>query len=259
MAAILMAVGMNAQILEEDFESGTFPPSGWEVIDNHPNTDSNWHSVEADGNNFATLLYSDTQMMDEWLISPSIDLSSATSVELTFDFFMSYNWMVAQSGADLNVKVSSDGGTTWDQLWREEDASDYFNNVNQNFTWIPVAPIDLSAYEGESDVKVAFNFLGDDGAETRVDNFAVSGTLSISDNNINGFNYFFSTQSKNLTINANNAFSSISIFNVLGQEVVNKNLSSTSEVINLASLNNGIYIANVISNGQKATFKLIKR
>ncbi len=119
--------------------------------------------------------------------------------------------------------------------------------------------IDASAFDGQTVYLVMRHFDTFDQNSVLIDNVVVDGTLSVSENEINGFNYFLNPQTQNLTIKANEAFSSINIFNVLGQQVVNKNLSSTNEVINLASLKTGVYIANVIANGQKTTFKLVKR
>tara|TARA_R110002072_G_scaffold300571_5_gene478361 strand:+ start:7225 stop:7986 length:762 start_codon:yes stop_codon:yes gene_type:complete len=84
-------------------------------------------------------------------------------------------------------------------------------------------------------------------------------SLSVADNTIDGFNYFYSVQSKELTVSANIEMTSISIFNLIGQEVIAKNLNSNNEVINLSNLKEGVYLANVIANGQKTTFKLVKR
>lgn len=93
-----------------------------------------------------------------------------------------------------------------------------------------------------------------------VEDYTVNvGTLSIADNNIDGFDYFYSSQSKQLTISANEAFSNISLYNLLGQEVIAKNLSSNNEIVDLSAITNGVYIGSVNVNGQIATFKLIKR
>jgi len=84
----------------------------------------------------------------------------------------------------------------------------------------------------------------------------VAGTLSVDDNTITGFNYFYSSLTQSLNISATETFKNISIFNVLGQEIVAKNLSSNNETINMSSISKGIYVAHVTTvNGETATFK----
>ena len=53
--------------------------------------------------------------------------------------------------------------------------------------------------------------------------------------------------------------SNIQLFSILGQEVVNRNLTGSDATINLANLTDGVYIARVTVQGQTETFKIIKR
>lgn len=84
-------------------------------------------------------------------------------------------------------------------------------------------------------------------------------TLSVNNNSINGFSHIYSSQDKSLTISSNDVFSDITLFNIVGQQVISKQLSSNNEVIDMSSLKNGVYVGAVTANGKKATFKLIKR
>jgi len=62
-----------------------------------------------------------------------------------------------------------------------------------------------------------------------------------------------------LRLSASIPMQSVKVFNTLGQEVVNKNLSNTEEAVNLSTLSNGIYIAQVAIGNTIETFKIIKR
>jgi hypothetical protein len=151
-------------VFSEDFESGTFPPIGWTKMDFHADPLSNWHEATLDLNTFSEVQYVNANLMDEWMITPSLDLSTYTNLQLRFSFFMSYYWMVDPfDGGDLMVKVSTDGGTNWTQIWVEEDFG-----LFTNFTWYDVT-LPFSTYAGLSDVKIAFHWYGDDGAQTRFD------------------------------------------------------------------------------------------
>jgi hypothetical protein len=130
---------------------------------------------------------------------------------------------------------------------------------------IPIT-VPANAVEGNTRMRalITWNQPDNDGCAVNygeVEDYTVNvGTLSIADNNIDGFKYFYSTQSKNLTITANSEMSNITMFNVLGQQVVSKNLSTNNETINLSNLKDGIYLATVkTSSGNVSTFKMVKR
>lgn len=84
-------------------------------------------------------------------------------------------------------------------------------------------------------------------------------TLSTNDLAVAGFNYFYNVSSKQLTLSANEAFTNISLYNLIGQEVIAKNLSTNNEVVDLSTITNGVYIGTANVNGKVATFKIIKR
>lgn len=81
---------------------------------------------------------------DSWLITPSLDFSTASSPMLLFntDFWI---WDTDEA----MVRVSTDGGSTWSAPLLDW-TSDRFGPHTET--------IDLSAYAGESDVKVAFYY-----------------------------------------------------------------------------------------------------
>jgi hypothetical protein len=64
--------------------------------------------------------------------------------------------------------------------------------------------------------------------------------------------------STSLTIEAKNAIESISIYNVLGQEVMSKNPMSNSMTMDVSNLQNGLYFVNSTIEGKTSTTKFIK-
>ncbi|MDD2635183.1 MAG: Ig-like domain-containing protein [Bacteroidales bacterium] len=137
----------KAVILSEDFETAALP-TGWTQIDG----DCGW-LFGADGSssywtvpahtNYAyandDLCGSGGDMADVWLITPSIDLTSASGLVLEFASF---------AGSDIQtIKTSIDGGTTWNDL----------TTIEQNAAWTTES-ISLSSVDGEADVKIAFHF-----------------------------------------------------------------------------------------------------
>lgn len=266
MAAFLMAVATNAQIFEEDFELGL---GDWEVVSNSgdaiwkaaneafPNLSSSpWGAGPLQFNSTIALIDDDADgpnADNSTLVSPQVNLVGGSDLTLSFDYFN----VIFESDATLTVEVFD--GSSWVEVFFVIGDAANTDSPDPNDMFLNEV-IDITPFANANfQVRYTYDDAGGWEFGAAVDNVVINGTLSISENDINGFNYFYNQQTQNLTITASEAFSKISIYNVLGQEVINKNLSSTSEVINLSSLKNGIYIANVISNGQKATFKLIKR
>ena len=51
----------------------------------------------------------------------------------------------------------------------------------------------------------------------------------------------------------------IAVYNVLGQEVINKELNSTSTALDVSSLNSGIYVVKTVVDGVTSSTKFIKQ
>jgi hypothetical protein len=159
------------QYLSEGFESGTAFPDDWVLT--QTNTTETWEitSLTANtGSNSAIVSYS-LDAQDETLTSPSINLSSATNPRLMFSWNMSYYWSVDPNN-NYDFIVSVDDGTNTTQVFTEADAG-----VFTNFIWYEKT-IDLSAYAGQSDVKIIFNYSGADGASLNIDDILIEETPS---------------------------------------------------------------------------------
>jgi len=186
------------------------------------------------------------QFNDDWLISPAIDLNaSGNALE-----FWAKAGDATYSDERFNVGISTTDTETSSFTFIASDlqapAIDY-----SDFTF------DLDEYAGQT-VYIAINVISEDQFGFLMDDFKVtSDVLGIDEQAFNGFEYF--VNNSNLNISANSAFESASLFNVLGQEVISKSLSNTSEVINISSLQSGIYIATVTIDGAKKSFKIVKQ
>jgi subtilisin family serine protease len=142
--------------LSEDFE-GTFPPDGWNVINNGgacvwqrndqvPSGRPNY----AGGDGFSAAADSDRcgigSTMNTELHSPVLDLSGATMASL--DFVASYNHLGTSS---FQVHVSDDGGATWNT------ELSWSASVDPTGPGAPVS-IDLAPYLGSSNVIISFHY-----------------------------------------------------------------------------------------------------
>lgn len=273
MAAFLMAVGMNAQVWEDDFEldgAGSTSFFNWDNFDQ--DGDGNvWNVVNTDDTGWTSLFEGNVANSDSW--------SSALGGVNPDNYLISNEPITLGTGSEISFLMGSfqtNGTFLADRLSVYLSATNDPNQIS-NLTAIfdqtvgdvcdcdstannaAEVTIDASAFDGQTVYLVMRHHDTFDENSVLIDNVVVNGTLSISVNEINGFNYHFSPQTQNLTVSATENFSNISIFNVLGQQVINKNLSSTNEVINLSSIKTGVYIVNVVANGQTTTFKLAKR
>lgn len=219
----------------------------WSIIQSNINQTWNF-----DATNFAyTCLYDDVDIaaQDEWLISPEFDLSSVSdNLAAKFNWLGSYTWAVdPNENYDMLFKVSTDG-TTWATIW-DETVAGVFTDWTE---YLAVA--DITAYAGEPSVWFAFNYVGTDGAQWSVLDFAVeivSGTqnemsniVSVYPNPSNGL--------VNITVTEN---SSVSVMDVAGRTVAIYNVNANDEVSFTQSA--GMYIVKVESNGQVSTHKLV--
>lgn len=115
--------------------------------------------------------------IDTWLISPPVVVEAGAGV--TFSWYSSYYWSVNPNpNAELMVKISTDGGSTWDEVWNWQNIG-----VWTNFTWYE-STVDLSDYAGQV-VHVAFNLTGNDNAVSQIDNVMIgaankAGTIALS-------------------------------------------------------------------------------
>ena len=62
-----------------------------------------------------------------------------------------------------------------------------------------------------------------------------------------------------LNIESLGTIQTISVYNVLGQEVINKELNSTSTALDVSSLNSGIYVVKTNVDGVTSSTKFIKQ
>lgn len=162
----LISLGMlQTQILNENFESGIWPPAGWTIqqigdpagwsessVQSHSTTRSAFH----DDNDVAT-------GCNDWLISPSLNLSSITSPSVTYWEHVNY----ASWADEHNVKYSTDYSGTGDPtaaIWTTLNAA-----IGAEDTW---AEFNFSLPSAAS-VYIAFQYTGDYAAEWWIDDVLV--------------------------------------------------------------------------------------
>ncbi|MBD3286421.1 T9SS type A sorting domain-containing protein [candidate division WOR-3 bacterium] len=160
----------SAVLIEEDFETeGEFPPGNWtQVIFN---TDTiggelpcTWTQSDFDpefhNGNYGAYVWGSDNASNEWLITPSMNLS-ATSEDAIVTLNFCSAFLPFEVNAHHYICVSLDGGETWiDTL--ADLSRDYLGPYPEERIRIDDEPnpinLDLSDYIGEEDVIIGFNY-----------------------------------------------------------------------------------------------------
>ena len=182
---------------------------------------------------------------NNYIVSPMLDLSSASGTIML-------NWQVKASDADFddeNYSVYVATGNAVSDLLAstttfDETTLDGVNTLSDR-------SLDISAFAGESTVYFAFRHYNvSDEFTMEIDNVAVTATtLSIDEFTSNNFKHFYNSDSKLLSLESSVALTNVEVFNILGQTLVNKPLSQTSETIDLSTFEDGMLLVRAKING----------
>lgn len=87
----------------------------------------------------------------------------------------------------------------------------------------------------------------------------IDGTnLGVSDNTIAGFTFYPNPSTDILNLRSVDNIESVSIYNMLGQQVISNKVNATSSQLNVSSLSTGTYLMKVTVNGQTGTYRVLK-
>jgi hypothetical protein len=160
-------------LLQEGFD-GAWLPDGWTVINTNPtenwlqsnNSDPTMNFDQIDpASLFSAMCPWIAEDQDEWLISPEIDAAGETPLTLTWYAGVSGGYL--NPGATLICLISTDGGSTWTELW---NAIDYIDPA-ADWAWTMVTA-NLDDYAG-APFQLAWNYVGNDGDLVGVDGVMV--------------------------------------------------------------------------------------
>ena len=166
-------------MFENDFESVTgdsFPFHGWTLKGVNPNgytwkqdTYSNWKYL---GNDTKQAYISDDWhggAQDEYLISPSVNLSGTRDGVLYFDYAYGV-YGIKNKTFTATVEVSTDGGQTWTAIWNFQDS--YTGQETSGYALAGSAEVKVPAQYAVDGVQFAFRYVNTthDTAPLAVDN-----------------------------------------------------------------------------------------
>jgi len=196
-AAISLSGSLSAADFFEGFESETFPPAGWSIEkdDATISESGNWARLYKEtgmsdsftGKACAVIdPVSDDPEYEQSLITPEIQLAADRESSLSFKWY-AQKIGFEQGSTWFHVKVSTDGGATWNILWDMYSKEDIENSevLWPWYTWHTyISNISLAAYKGQN-VKFAFYFKTM--PYTRNEVTMTSGYVKIDDVQVNAF------------------------------------------------------------------------
>ena len=165
LAACFCAAGTPP--LYENFQSGL---PNWSIINN--DADDTWEITNSAGFNSNSSIYinnaeySTNGEYDDFII-PTLDLTSYSSIYLTFDYAYSL-WTNPSSNPNwsdtLQIYISEDCGNTWQKIWEKAGLNLVTTSPTYNsFSWTPnnnndwsSENIDLSNYTNQDDIAIKF-------------------------------------------------------------------------------------------------------
>mgnify|MGYP003329540103 FL=1 len=172
---ILINYCASAQYLDKDFNDLSLTSGGWTtqiIIDT-----TNWFVDSFGGDDFVKATnYSNGQNVpsNTWLISPSVDLSSASQPMLSFETIMKW----PGSALVLHISTDYDGTSnpTQQGTWTDITALATWDVDNTTWgNWTPSGDVDLSAYISSS-TYIAYEYLGsaNSGSTWEIDNIKIN-------------------------------------------------------------------------------------
>jgi len=145
----------------------------------HQMVDYGGYGLPYNGTYCAGAWWCDMFAQDEWLITPELDLWNFTDLELSF--YGIWNWESTYND-HVYIKVSTDGGNTWDILADLLEDPEYEvgagGPAGYGWCWNEYQVVlDLSAYDKYPSVLIAYQLLGDPtmGAINFIDDFKLTG------------------------------------------------------------------------------------
>ncbi|MDN3723521.1 T9SS type A sorting domain-containing protein [Aequorivita sp. SDUM287046] len=145
--------------------------------------------------------------------------------------------------ANHNFRVyNTDGMLLIDYLYTQLPNTEVFFGVTSE---VAIGRIEI---EAEADAGELFGNL----------EFGMEPILSIAENNLAGFKFYPNPTNSVLSVMAEGNIDSISIFNLLGQKLLENKIGANNAKIDLAALATGNYIMEVIIGGQAGSYKIVK-
>lgn len=167
------------------------------------------------------------------------------------------------SGDDIDTTFSDAGAVTTESVCLDLpaiDAGPYLAQSDDAGTSVSLAATFAGVNAtGDWTLTVTDNASGDTGT---LDSWTItiSGpTLGVEDNALQAFEYYPNPVKDNFTVNAANTIDAISVYNLLGQEVMKTSPNALTTNMNMSELQTGAYFVKISSGDITETIRIVKQ
>lgn len=217
--------------------------------------------LDGDGTNetFATNGNSTVGPKNDWLFSAGFTLTAGTAHQVISRFntfgatasnaasLEAFMTDAPSSSAATQIPLFSQTGFTTQGEFATLESMAY---ENENMFTPATSGTYYIAYRSFGPGESGFILLFDSNIDT---------TLSVAEPDIDTFKHYYDADSQKLTLKSMDvALNNIMLYNVMGQKIMTKNLSQTTETLNLSGIQDGIYFANVTLEGHTKTFRFLR-
>ncbi len=242
----------------QNFASTTFPPADWASLD-AGGDGANWARGSAGhtaaGSAFINFYNISSGQTDDLMLSPA-DFSTMNNA--TMSFWVAYRQYSSENDK-LQVDVSTNCGTTWTNEWQKSGTSLATGaDVTSNWTSPSASEwreelIDLSDYDGMSDVMIRIRATSAYGNNLFVDDINIDEALSVNPVALDAsLSIYPNPATDYITVSASDISAqqfSVTIFNANGDIVMFSDGHQSGDLVNIntGDLDNGSYIVQVQS------------
>ncbi|AFU70108.1 secreted protein with Por secretion system C-terminal sorting domain [Psychroflexus torquis ATCC 700755] len=171
------------------------------------------------------------------------------------DVFYSFTGTGIQEEVTLSL---CDGGTDYDSiLYVFDDSCGSLNEIAFNDDFCGTRSEVTFISDGTTTYTIMV-----EGFESNTGDFSMSvscGNLGIDDIDFSQFNYYPNPVNETINFSSQVNIDSITIYNILGQQVVAQSVNAISGQLNVSNLRTGIYFMKVSVGSKSKTYKVIKR
>ncbi|MCF6349740.1 MAG: proprotein convertase P-domain-containing protein [Flavobacteriaceae bacterium] len=205
------------------------------------------------------------------VITVPADAGNITDLNVIID--ITHTWT-----SDLEITLTSPAGTVVDLFFNKcaarRDINIMFDDEGASLicgsllfpvigVFVPDNPLsafDGEPFEGDWTLTVVDSANDDDGVLNTWCLIAdTDATASITDNIIEGFEFYPNPANDVINLKALNTIDNIELFNALGQKVITQTINETTSQLDISRLSTGFYVMKVTSNNQVASYQIIKK
>lgn len=175
------------------------------------------------------------------------------------------SWMRKENGTDI-IRTSYIRDNIPDTEF-DSNRSLTFNGTNFD-TFEPVIDASIRAFDGfpaataeTSDNLPCMAFAGTSNSGTFGHGlyFDRKSTLGVETNSFEGFKFYPNPAQEIINISATNTIEKVSMFSLLGKQVLDTSVEQTDATLDLSSLAPGVYLMKTVIDGNSVTHKIIKQ